>query len=823
MSESDQSILHAIDNGSYRQAQTLVQKKLKKYPDKLYYYALSAFVLYKMGKSTELVQEAIKLKDKTPSDPSALKLLYEIFNASSEHRQEANKVYENAIKKYPNENLVKAWFELALKNYDTRAVQKSTMALQKLTKSRKHTLWACLGYYLVGTLPDASEGVERKLFSQIALKLVETLRPLTNEQEVYLAARLLERLEMYKECAHEILNFSSGKKFDLELQIILLNCLCKSQDWERLYEYSHKILFEDDLDDFDTWKYLILAHAELERRGEAAVPFAEIVAKVSSRNSALARVEYAKTIGSKQQFNESLTDYYESYKHKLCCFSDMKYYASEPSFDTNQMATKIGQASDTIRAGNAFGDNELNTLVNNRKLQVLLNPKLPLETNFVEQNFADYARFDQLLLRKETTDYFAGNEFILLNVQAILKADPTVNSVVKSIVLLEAAADRDQHEFRLRLWLMKLYAYINCHSMANANFRHLKIKMIQIDTLGHYINHRISTLSPTHAQLQDHLVPMQKFYLTVDEEVEDMLSQGFDQAVINKLQGFIEFGQRINWSLFKVSNMIEILRISKLTGNSQLQHYIREALGNSALSKRVDELELNDNRDATSEWKFGTHVRDSELDQWLQIGPTQHNEYTKAYYWLQLILGESVPSKIKMMMKKLNKVLNERSAQSQFTDAESWSLKIYLSLIKFILNPNNDADYNFLLKNLAPTAIRKKFVATTLLLCWRTNHMFFTLIELGRNINSFLALHHMPKEFSAKMSELKRVVQDLLTFSKELRRTLDKETIQALQITETNVTTWFDECHFKLRPGFLNEVYSKIDTSTHQSSQARLI
>ena len=822
MSDSDQSILHAIDNGSYRQAQTLVQKKLKKYPEKLYYYALSAFVLYKMGKSAELIQDAIKLKDKTPSDPSALKLLYEIFNSSTEHRQEANKVFENAIKKYPNERLVSVWFELALKNYDIRAVQKSTMALQKLTKSRKHTLWACLGYHLVGTLPDASEAVERTLFSQIALKLVTTLRPLTNEQEVYLAARLLERLEMYEECAHEILSFSSGKKFDLELQIILLNCLCKSQNWAKLYEYSHKILFEDNLDDFDTWKYLILAHAELKSRGEAAENFAEIAAKVSSRNSTLACVEFAKTIGSKQQYNESLAKYYESFKHKLCCFSDIKYYASEPSFDTNQMATMIGQASETIRAGNALGDNELNTLVNNLKLQLLLNPKLALEPNYVEQNFADYAMFDQLLLRKESTDYFAGSEFILLNVQAIIKADPTVDSVVKSIVLLEAAADRDQHEFRLRLWLMKLYAYINCHSMANANFRHLKIKMIQVDTLGHYINHRISTLSPTHAQLQDHLVPMQKFYLTVDEEVEDMLSQGFDQAVINKLQGFIEFGQRINRSLFKVSNMIEILRISKLTGNSQLQHYIQETLGDSALSNCVDELKLSDNRDVTSEWKFGTHVRDVELDQWLQIGPPQHNEYAKAYYWLQLILGESVPSKIKFMMRRLNKVLNERSAQIQFTNAESWSFKIYLSLIKFVLNPNNDADYNFLLKNLAPTAV-KKFIATTLPLCWGINHTFFTIIEVGRNIISFLTLHHLPKEFGAKMSELKRVVQDLLTYMKEFRHTIDSDIIQALQTTETNVTTWFDKCHFKLRPGLLTEVYSKIESSTHQSSQARLI
>lgn len=823
MSDSEQPILQAIENGNYKIAQTLLLKKLKKYPNKLYYYALNNYILFKQGKVKEAVQESLKLKEKTPSDPQTLKLLYEILK-STNHKQDATLVFENAIKKYANHDLIFAWFELALKDFDIRSIQKSCMALQKFLKSRKYTLWAAFTYYLQSVQPDSTT-VEKSLYPKVALKLVETLKPYKNEQEVYIYVKILYQIGNFEEAVLSIEEFSKGRKFDLELQIILLACLNELENWDLLYKYSYQILFEDKLDDFDTWKYLIKASNNIGNSDEVAVQ----LRTSTSRNSRLANVIYSKEVlKSETSFNEALVAYYNEYKYKLCCFNDINYfYESEPTyFDKSTFITLINSSSQKIVSGGEFNERELNVLVNNQKFNKLLGNA----ENLLNTNFEYYNLFQSVLLKKDEKDYFAGDEFILMNVELLLENGVSegklIENVFKSIVLLENSAKHDDHEFRLRLWLMKLYSYINCSSLVNANFDHLDIKMIQNDTLSHYITTRISSLNPNQLMLQQHLISIQKFYLTIEQEVEEMVTNGFEQLVLNKIEGFLEFGTRINNSVTKMLNLIEMLKMSKIIGNNQIIHYSMEAL------KSQDPLlipELYDNRDFTSEWKYGAQEINEIVHSAISIGPKQSSEYIKSYYLRELILQETHADKSKQLITKLNKLLNDETTQKQLTSSESWSYKIYLSLFKiYIVNPDNDADFNFLIKNLSVNNIKNKvfkaseLTSNSFLLTWELNHKLLTVLELVRNINLFTTMHHLPKQYSPKVAELKKANSSLLEELRDLKREVDEKVDSALKQIEKSVMESLAD-NADISPKVLHNTFAKISTSLQESSLSRRV
>lgn len=826
MSDSDLSIIRAIEDGLFLQAQGLLQKKLKKYPNKLYYHALQNYILFKQGSIKEAIQESLKLKEKTPSDPEALKLLYGIFKSSPAHQQDANQVFENAIKKYASNDLILAWFDVALKNFDLRAIQKSTMALQKHSNSsansRKYTLWASFGYYLVLVNDPLGPGKlsesERALFPRLALKLLEPLKPFISEQEIYLLVKLLRFIGEDQQAVSEIEAHYGGdikgKKLDLELQIILLELYDKLADLENLYNYSHQILFDDKLDDFDTWKYFIKASVKLNK---GPIP------SIKSRNSYLAQVVYGKEISSAEKFNESIAEYYQQFKAKLCCFNDIKYFYNDLHFDKAAFISILKDSTDTILE-DKVSEKGLNVLVNNQKLLLLLEGPTPSR---MEENFKYYNLFNEILSKKEETDYFAGDEFILMNVQLILSEDiANIESIFKCIIILENAARSDLHESRLRLWLMKLYSYVSCHTLANDNFTSLKIKMIQNDTLSYYVNTRISTLNPNQIQLQQYITGVQKFYLTAAHEIEDMFSNGFEKLALNKIQGFFEFAERINQSVTYKLNLLEMLRTSKIIGNNQLSRYSFEVL------KSLKDDTINktfDNRDCISEWKFGIQETNEMINSKLSIGPQQEGEYFNAYYLRELILQESLPERAKIHITKLNKILSDKKIQGQLSTVESWTFKIYMSLFKFFLvNPNNDADFNFLVKNLTTNVITGGKVLGWSnskdqdldILTWRLNHKFINILELTRNITLFTTIHKLPKQYQPKVLELKKINTRLFDQLKEMKVNLDKKVNEKAKTVELDIKEWAKDIELVKD---VKDVFAKINTSLQTTATSRRV
>lgn len=817
MADSDQSMLLAIENGYYRQAQQLLQKKLKKYPTKSYYHALNNLIQFKQGKEQEAIQESLKLKAKIPSDPKTLEILTEIFSSAG-LPNEATQVYENAVKKYPTYDLINSWFEISLKRYDIRSVQKASMSLQRTRPSRTHSLWASFGYLLVCELPDSSD-TEKSLYPKIALKLVEALKPLKTEQEVYLYSRLLIKSEQYSEAIEAIELFSKGKKFDLELQILLLSSLNKLESWDKLSIYSSQILFKDQLDDFDTWKYLIKSQVKL---GVSEEDILKQLTTINSRNSTLAHVSYAEEIQLNEKFGKYMASYYDSFKHKLCCFNDLKYFCSLPSFNKTEFLNHLDKTTQEILENSQFTETELNILVNNQKFKSLLSPG----KDFINENFQYYQKFKSILTKKVDTDYFAGNEFILMNVEKILNGELNedsnlVENAYKCLIILEASAVKDKHEFRLKLWIMKLYSFLNCHSQTLINFKSLKIKMIQNDTLGYYLGTRLATLLPGQDAIQ-HMTDVQKFYLTAHEEIMQSLQRGFDNIALNKLRGIIDFGRRIDKSLYKMLNLLELLKAAKLYGNNQLISYTLEVL------KQENLVDLNedlfDNRDFTSQWKFGSNEFNDSISNNLQIGPIQKTEYVKMNVLREIILSETNDIRVKVLVSKLNKVISGKG-NTQLTNSESWIFKLYLAVFKvFLVNPDNDADFNFLIKNFNLNIIKNKFFNNSSYLTWEVNHKIISILELIRNVIAYTNLHHLPKKYSPKVADFKKALRaladDLVEFKQEIgiaeRKEFDKveESIKKFFATNKDVGV-------EIGSNMVQQTLDKIKVSLKESSLIR--
>ncbi|CAM9022804.1 unnamed protein product [Wickerhamomyces anomalus] len=535
MSSKEDEILRAVENGTFKYAQQLCSKLLKKNPNVAYYKVLNSYILLHSGKEKEAVDSALSIMEDVPSDIKSLELLNEIFNEVG-LTSEAVLVYENAAKKHKTFDILRTWFHFGCEHANVRIIQKAAMAMKN--SSRLFKLWAAFASYMVANLKDASP-VEKSLFPKLGLKTIEQCEPLKNEQEVFILVKLLEQNKSLDKIPEAILKFSKQNKLDLELQIILLKTFDQLEDWENLYKWSHTVLIDYKLDDFNTWKYLIKSSIKLNK------DINDIIESYNSRNSKLAKIELQSELG--YDVHEAVFEYMKSLGHKACAFPDIKNYAEK--IDQVKFLEWLNGHKKSID-----DDRGLIWNVNVVKFKALFNRDLFKSEEFINENIQLWNKSKHLLSKKSKTDYFNGDEFILFIVQSLLSIDFSVANIVLSIIILENTVIKDDHEFHLRLWLIQLYSIINCHTQAKHHYDALKIKNVQHDILDHYIISRLSTQFPN----ADELKKSFSIYRANENETVYYVKIGFNNGAFNKLESMIEFQQRLNDSILKKHEVIQV-------------------------------------------------------------------------------------------------------------------------------------------------------------------------------------------------------------------------------------------------------------------------
>lgn len=629
---ADTDILNAIDQGSFQYAKAQLVKNLKLYPNKSYFWALQSYYYYSSNDHQASINELNRLIAKTPSDVNTLDLLYTLcykLNLVSK----ANEVYDNAIRKYPSSELITQWYDKNLANNDWKNLTKPlNLLVKKYPDDSNYKYLSAFNYFLLSLKFDEGSK-ERTLYNMLSLKVFETTTS-TNSQQLYIKIKVLQNLKKLSQIIEEL---GAQPILDLDLKIIYLNTLNDLEDYSQLFDYSSKLIFEDNFNDFDTWKFLIKSNFQLGHSRESLIE----KITVNSRNSYLALIEIDSIY--QKDLQPSIMNYYSNFKNKNCCFFDLKNYIHDYDY-----FTQLNFEPDEENL-NLFKFNQLFSQPYNSKI-----------------NDID----GKLIVSINTLDY---ND---------------TKSIITTIVKLEHLLLSDTTNYKIRIWLINLYSFINCSELAIYHYKNLKIKMIQHDTLGYKI---MSNLKPCKNNLQQ-LIDIFKFYLTSDEEVKQSVSTGFEKGIFNKLQDFVNFSYRLKNSASRKLLILEILKICRILNNDYYSYFIK--IVKLERFHIVEDFPTIDNRDINIDSKFSG----LSLPSFPHI--LKSTEYVKLNYLKELIIIETDTDLCNNFVKEYNRILSTYG--NEFSKFENWFFKILLNLFKIVkLNAKDKDDLiNNLMKNL---------------------------------------------------------------------------------------------------------------------------
>lgn len=737
LNDSSDEILEAINQGSYQYAQSQLTKKLKQFPTKSYYWALQYYYLFSTGKFDEALNKSVELKSKVPSDPNTLNVLYDLFIKLGKANY-ANEIFENAIKKYPNQSIILNWFKKSLENFDIKNLQKSSLQLSKFNKSNElYSSWASFGYFLLTNLPNLSDK-EKTLYQTLSLKLIDDSKGLNNQLAYVMTKVYSQQLKFEKTV--ELIDGLPESEVDLDLTIIYCKSLYNLQNWTLLKEKSSNLLFVDNFNDFDTWCYYI------ESCNNLSVPKKDVQFDTNSRNSYLAKIHLDTVYNV--DLTDSITQYYNKFKSKPCLLIDLQKYINESNKQVLIPLLDIETTNVDVMV-NVYKLKKYYSLDSTTDLSTVYNPKDP-----------------------QTFD-------LVLEDQIGSIPTSTPNKIIEKIIILEYLHSKDSQNYKIESWLINLYSLINCSSLSLYHYQNLKIKMIQHDTLSYKI------LPSLHPSMLNHLIEIYKFYLTADLEVQDNLYKAFEQGILNKLQDFLNFGSRISNSASKYLIVLEILKFSRISSSDYYGYFIKliKSLKNNILA---EDFNLSDNRDSTTDIKFTNGLVNFTKEEIGQIYPNmiKNEEYIKLNLLKELIIIENDSDQISKLFKGFNKILSDSKIKSHLTNFENWLFKIYLTFFKiFKLDDTKEQEVstliNHLSKNLKIDKIKSLYFNNLNHFDWNYNHILINLydfIKISNKINNSNS-----RKFNKPLSNLaNQLLKDLLNLEKftSIKSIIDKDSIR---------------------------------------------
>ncbi|CCG22403.1 Mdm20 protein [Candida orthopsilosis Co 90-125] len=718
-SPSDEKIIEYIDAGQYAIAQSSLLDKIKKHPNKTIYRALLNKVLYKTGSTSKAIENNLALLKSTPNEISTVIELNEFFKSSGMEK-EADLCFENPIQKYPllSQELSSIWFENTIQDLNVKQFNKIFSFLNKSKKDRKYTFWYSFSFYLL-----INQGEEEKfklnLYKQFGKKLIEGLvekEPFANCQELYVYTRFLLSEADYD----TIESILSGVKFplDLEMQLLYMEAMKKSGKWSQLHNHASKLLLEDKFDDFDTWRLWIKSGYE------TGVSYQDIQSKLgNSRNELLTRIELDLLYKTEQdQLQEDIGVYFAKFKNKMCCFSDLSKYKDDLPLE---FYNKVKSSTNEILVQSPQGDTDLITLVNNQKFA----PQIK------NGQIYQYFRGDQsVVTNRSEFDNDPLNDLLLISIIEKLSENPSPTQIIQSIAIIKQLLMKDKYNYRLKVWLIKLYSQLNTNDTILPIYESLKIKMIQHETLGHYL----TNIAPATKSSLDEYIDIFRFYLTAKHEVKDTVLGGFESQIYSKLTSFIQFGQRLQNSASLNTILQKIIQTSLITSDKGYMNYFAHYLKEN--EKSILESAWRDNRDFESEWTgivVNEKLETAKSNKLLSI--PVHDQSTRLkliVYAIVLNSSDNSPG----LLKQFNKIVSSTPnvSHNPFTNV---IFKMYYNLLKIQTNIKLDESQslsNFILKNLKIDKLKSQIVPTSSILSYQFNENLINLVEFIK-IVSFIS------------------------------------------------------------------------------------
>lgn len=719
-------ILLAIQEGRLSLAKIDLERLLKRYPNKSYYWALNCYLLYAQGRIEESITQCRELARKTPSDTQALLVLHDLYYKLGLFK-DANQLYDTAIKKYPTQDLIEAYFDKALEKYDVAGAQKAALQLQKNFKStREHSYRAAITCYVMSTRGSEKE---KALYLGLGAGFAEKLQPHENGQEVFVHAKIMHSQGKFDEVVKLV---EPVKQKMLDLTLLFLDALKQTASWQKLYDVSYDLLFNQQFNDFATWKHLIDSAFQLKKSKEDVLG----LIKLDTRNSHFASIHFALVYG--MDITSALEEYFNRYKSKPSCASDLLNY-DLPDLIVKTIISEYG----ALTAKETLSSKEATTLSNCTK--ILLHYK---QITLADEKFS---RFDNIELY----------DLQLVKMIESLRADCSVENIVQHIILLERYAALDGENYKVRMWLLNLYNAITATTLAIKTYKGLKIKMIQQDTLSYKLD-----LMPSNGNLNE-LVQIYRFFMTADAEVGPFLRQAFSKELYTKVEDFFRFGERLTNSLLRHLLILRILKYSRMLGNDYYNYFYRRMRDSKAFILS-DDFVLHDNRDFKSEYNLGIEIAPLEI---VQRETRKGTEYVKLNYLKELIIVERDGKECERLIKLYNKWISNPAYASQLSLFENHLSKLYLNIFKLAkLSDVKDKELltKNLLKNLDMNKIRSNYLKNVPEISSERNDVLLGTLELIKIARALLrdkailsAISKLHTELAGAQSEGAKLLSDI--------------------------------------------------------------
>ncbi|GEQ66843.1 hypothetical protein JCM33374_g506 [Metschnikowia sp. JCM 33374] len=691
---TDDEILSAIRAKSFASAKREINSKILRFPQKNYYRALDAFYLLNTGDTKGALDECNKTKAKIPSDPATLDLLYETYSKLG-RRSEAQSVYETAVKKYPSPELILIWYNKAVQMFDAQMMQKSAAALRKsASSSRAYQLKSVFADFIWGS--ETKSEKESQMLLDSASKTMEKLQPLQTNQEVFLFATVLMKKQDFIQVANIL---EPVKSKELELIILFLEALDKSQNWVKLYQYAHSLLFDQSFNDYDTWKYLIKAGHALNKPQEEL----SSLIKFDTRNSLVANLEISRVYGS--NIEQAVDAYFKVYQTKACCSADLAAFELPDAFKDKIMAQKSA-----LLQKPQLSDEEVALCINIEKLLSKLGPH--------QIEWESFAKYDNPGL---------GDLYLASMIQSFGR-DLSTTRVLEHIVKLEKFCELDPNNFNIKLWLLNLYSTISGSSMALETYESLKIKMIQHDIMAYKLN-----LEPSIRNLNQ-LIQIFRFYLTAEREITAYFGVALERGLYTKLEDLYRFGKRLTSSISKHLLTLQISKMCRMLNNDYAS-YFQGILNDTKAQVLSDSFAVFDNRDFETDYKLGFEF-DSRV--MFNSEAKKSKEYVQLYSVKELLIAENHEGEVEKLLKLFEKWLSNPKFTETLSPSEMHFLKIFLAIFKLTkVSQSKDkvSQMNYLTKHLDFKNTIENYLAKTSPLSSTANRILVDSLELVKVIS----------------------------------------------------------------------------------------
>ncbi|KAJ2189481.1 mitochondrial distribution and morphology [Coemansia sp. RSA 532] len=686
-------IYDALELPDTKYAEEECEKLLRKHPNHYGAQSIKAFILARSGRPNE----ALLLGQSVLNTPSAMASAHVqqglslAFRALGRPREEIM-VYTAALSFSPNdESLHTKVFKTAARNSMFKEQHHAAIQLSKLSKQQKYVWWLVVSLFLQAkhSKDDVSAPVQLKLAERLVEKAV-TDGQLTSTEELRVYLDVLDIQDKHEQMAEVMADngqLAAMISNDPDLVTQRINLFIKIGAYDKAIMAAIAAL--ESRDNWADYKLYIEAVVTLVGQAADAEAKHSLVAGISSnfekwagvrgkaRGAKLAQVALATRmheaghgdiVGSPEAL---IWDYLTEFQQKAICYSDIMQFIvarREPSvleYHQAQLEQRLPAARDSA----TNSDDAAQAWVNLEKIRYLLQALMG-ETD----PKAWMAGIEPLLkfglgssqARKKQPScsdmaFIASQRIIQAAFLAYSAADQREqlhSALFKALCVLESGIQLNDNSFLLKLYAIRLYLYLSCYERAQTIYDTLRIKHVQLDTLGHLIIGHGMALGCFALDMElcyNGVTFYDRFQSKMPRDIEAVYQQG----TYSNVQDFLEFQSNIVHSVQRECTHRYALRGEGFEyGNAKETLARWEEADVSSIEHSEQTLSaLHDNRDVSV---MGL-LTPKDMAQWdlellTQSTPIPGHDFIRAFSLVPQVMHYLVCADIESLQEKLSEL-----------------------------------------------------------------------------------------------------------------------------------------------------------------------